>query len=80
MTEQIYVVKGTRYECGDVYPELGSVETRILEYATGDPEEIRRSYNGKGFMKVEVEPVEINDYGSHKVLGRAWSSYLEVAA
>ncbi len=72
--EKIYVVKGTRYENEKVYPELGGVETRILEYACGDENEIRKSYEGKGFMKIEVEPIEIKDYGRTKI------SYLEVAA
>ena len=54
MSERIYAVKGTRYECGEVYPELGGVETRILEYATGNPEEIRKNYEGKGFMKIQM--------------------------
>jgi len=55
----VYVIKGTKYEPGEVYPELGEVKTRILGYATGDEDRIRKSYDGKGFMRIDVEPIEI---------------------
>ncbi len=60
--EKIYVVKGTRFEIGEVYPELGTVRTRILGYANGDEEKIREKYDGKGYMKIEIEPIEVEKF------------------
>ena len=68
MTEQkIYVIKGTRYEPGEVYPELGKIETTILGYATGDFNKIKAVYYNQSYLHIEIEPIEVNCFRENKL-------------
>jgi len=57
--DTIYKVRGLKYESNEVYPELGDLKWRTIDYASGREEDIRARYEGQGFMDISLEPVQI---------------------